>query len=166
MLIQFTSSTVFFHIFGCAGIQDILHHQLFRTTHSSKGSLQARIGFQAHVDFHHALGTSQYSNLSVNQLTGGTVLDGLLSYFDLLNDRLEHFELFHLSSRRRQRRMTGKIGFDKIVDNRLVSGGLQGNSLFSLHSLHFRLCLIFSSDSCTLAVLVKRKTPISARYGS
>ena len=100
-------------IFGCAGIQRLLHHRLLGTRLTSEGLLQGGIAPQAGIDLRQPLSPRQNRDEAIIQLVAWAVFDRLLRNLHQLSDRAKQVELLHLHSyggqTRTGRKMTRRV---------------------------------------------------------
>jgi hypothetical protein len=74
------------------GVERLLHDRLLGAAGAAEGALQGRVRAQARLDLREAVRAGKDRDERVRELLRGRVLDGLLSYPDVLFDDVEQLE--------------------------------------------------------------------------
>ena len=97
------------HILRRTCIQRVLDHRLLGTAAASKGALQGRIGSQARIDLHQAMGSCQQADQGVVEFVGRAILDRLLGNLHRVLNRLKQLECSQLDAYGGQAGTTAKL---------------------------------------------------------
>jgi hypothetical protein len=123
------------HVLRRTRIQGLLPRRLLRTGAASKGRLQARIGPQSRIDFHHPMCPCQQGDKAIIELVSWAMLDRLLRDLHQSVNWFKQSELLQLDSQTRQTCRRRLVRRD--VRGKLVHGDASPSEVDSSSSIRY-----------------------------